>query len=66
MWDNKEVGGDMDRRPDPNCPKGYSILYDVMHSNKSRGGLMERLLLRDWLGIEWLVVGNCFHLYGEI
>ncbi|KAK4811369.1 hypothetical protein QYF61_027598 [Mycteria americana] len=31
----QEMGGGTARTADPNWPKGYSILYDVMLSNKS-------------------------------
>ena len=34
---HKKLGGDTSGTADPNCPKGYSMPYDVMLSNKSWG-----------------------------
>lgn len=53
----KELKGDRNRTDDLSWPKGHSILYDVMQSNKTggagwggvRGGWLPPL--GDWLGI---------------
>lgn len=58
---HKELGEDSARTADPNCPKGYSRLYDIMLSNETRG--KPQALLRDWLGISPLVVSSCFPLH---
>ena len=34
---HKKLGGDTAGTAGPNCSKGYSIPYDVMLSNKTRG-----------------------------
>lgn len=38
---NKNLGGNTTERADPNLPKGYSIAYDVMVSNKKKKSVWE-------------------------
>lgn len=60
---------DTDMKADPRWPKGYSMAYNVMLSNKpgiveEEGGVSgaedfpKLLLFRDWLGIDLLAGGG--------
>lgn len=44
-------------------PKGYSIPYDIMLGNKTRGNVRGEPLLQYSLGISQLVMSTCFHLH---
>lgn len=54
------LGGGRPRTADPSWPKGCPVPHGIMISSKTGknwlGGL---LLLRDWLGISWLVASKC-------
>lgn len=55
----KKLGGDTAKTADPSWPEACSIPYGVVLSNKTGESWPGQLsLLRDWLGIVWLVERN--------
>lgn len=55
----EKLGGYIARTADPNRPKGYSVLYDVMFSIYFGGRWPGKPLLHDGLNIENWMMSNC-------
>lgn len=59
----KKLGGNRDRRTDPDWQKGYLMPYAPCSAYKPGRKLALGPWLGNWLGISPKVVRNCFHLH---